>query len=267
MNALPSPVGPPIAQDLQLELGFQLADIDPRNQLFYILARRNDSNVFKEELLGLSLTNGQIVKQTILHTIVPGRTTFGRAQYLNVNPMNGDVFVVCNLTPNIHLFSLLKISFKGDQSNITILNHGFSGIGSNDGLSAFDFKNNVLVISFTFNPTEDPSLVALDGTTGQILKIDPNKGLMNTLTFDAKYWIHTRTLQVRKIVYIEKLSTRVLFYGGSLDTVRRVMYCFMSKIKSLEVDLVTIEVDTGKVVETSPVLILPQNLLVYNGDQ
>ncbi|KAG2386180.1 hypothetical protein C9374_002626 [Naegleria lovaniensis] len=174
VNAFPLPVGPPFSQDLQLETGYQVADIDPRNQLFYIVALRNDSKVLKEELLGLSLTNGQIVKRSILHTI------FGRTQYLNVNPLNGDVFVICNLTPNIHLFSLLKISFKGDQSNITILNHGFSGIGSNNGLSAFDFKNNVLVISISLNPEEHPSLVALDVTTGQILKTDPNKGLMST---------------------------------------------------------------------------------------
>ncbi|KAG2386181.1 hypothetical protein C9374_002627 [Naegleria lovaniensis] len=77
-------------------------------------------------------------------------------------------------------------------------------------------------------------------------------------------YLESRTLQVRKTVYIAKLSTPVLFFGGFLDTVRCVMYCFMSKLNSLEVDLVTIDVDTGKVIEASPVLILPQNLLVYN---
>ncbi|KAG2394200.1 hypothetical protein C9374_003964 [Naegleria lovaniensis] len=275
LDPLPAPVGPPVSP-YPFETGTQLASIDTRNELFYVLALNRTNHAV--DLIGISLRSGQMIRKVTLDGLF---SNFGYAQTMSVDPNTGDVFIVSPLSSLEYALSLLKVSFQGNQSNVTLLNNNiYAQVGIYCcSLSAFESKT--LIVSLHV-PFSGDYLFSFDRLTGKLLNRVLNSRQLQTLAYDSKtgmivgmgynekykramIYLDSNTLEVKKTIDIEG-EYRDLLSGGSIDVVNRKWYGFMSKQGTTppRFDLVTIDMDTGNVVNAINLEQRPESLLVFN---
>ena len=272
-TAHPSPIGTFAASNESIAQ--QLSDIDPVRGIYYVLTMNLTSSGV--QLIGLSVESGKIVRNVILPLVET--IWIGAGQSVTVDPKTGNVLISGQTAPNSPVV-ILKVS---PDNSVTKL-YEFSPDLVVGSISGFDPKYNILYLEYIRNKTH-LELHAFDGTSGRPLGIIENTVIMQTMAFDAKRQLmvgigleqvsetkfqrtlvslNSKTFTLQKEHDIEGDFIIMDAIMGPIDYVNRKLYCMMSPEQSQPFTFLTIDLDSGVILNkvTSPKL--PWSIEVLN---
>jgi len=266
-----TPVGVPIPNELTAQ---QLASIDDKNRLFYVVSfNTTDRHVY---LLALSIQTGALLNSVRLP--FAESELVGVGQTCNVMPETGHVLVTGR-------DRILGKHYILDVNPVTGANTVIASIGDIDVLasaSAYDYVNRILWLQFALQRGGIFNF-AFEIPSGKILHQVPDTLNLETMNFDTKtgkvlgigLYVVNNNNYTRVLVSLDSLTgvmtnlgyipNYFLIEGGEagLNIAARELYCFMKPTgnPSQPFNLLTLNADTGAV-KAKPAI--PQNQLPWS---
>jgi len=236
-----------------------LTAIDSLNGIFYFLTYNQANQT--TNLIGLSVENGA----EIFHVELPLTKVFlffGFNFFLNVEPKTGDIFVIAPLSNNtLSDSTILRVNRRTRVVQIVATIE--RGKISTTGFSAYDATNNIIFAEYYPIGSNNEVLRGYDASTGKVVRdIDPSPFI--TIDWDPKtgllygigvgnyiFSLNGKTGEITKIAPIDYEYSGLLSDERALDPASRSLFFFGFKLAQ-GVELVSINIDTGKVVSAVP---------------